>query len=100
MQSYKEYYHERVVKTSLNIEISTMKLVQQRLRKLKLKYFVTYVRALIQKDLRENADLTMSEFLRIESREVKEYLDPPRKYSGFTSGLMKNSFVNNWFRKK
>ena len=91
-----EIYDDTVVKTTVNIDLDMMAGVRERMRQLRLKHFSVYLRALIDHDLKQTQKeiISLSKFLGMEG------IDPPRKYSGFSSGLKRNSWVLKWFQKK
>jgi hypothetical protein len=96
IRSPNEIYEDTIVKTTINIDKDMMLQVKGRMRDLHLKHFSVYMRALIDQDLRSSRKqiISLTDFLGMEPR------DPPRKYSGFTSGLKRSHWVFTWLRKK
>lgn len=125
-----EIYDDRVIKTSLNIKRDVMIQVKKRMRDLDIECFSWYIRALINQDLEALKNVTLSEFMGIkrktqqeqideillrvknnpipESKKIsivempahQDYVDPPRRYSGFIAGQLRNIFVLWWAKKK
>ena len=102
-ESEKEYntiYDDTVVKYTINIPHELYGKITKNAKRQHLNRSVV-IRAILEKAFVDETPVTMAQLLRRE-KEATEiiYVDPPRKYHGFTGGLYRDSFVAGWFKRR
>lgn len=96
---YNEIYDDKIIKYTLNIPIELYRKVSYKTRR-GTRYNgrkSTFIREVLEKAIVNEHPITMAKLRRLEQGEITE---PPKRFSGFISGLLRNNFMWTHWRRK
>jgi hypothetical protein len=93
-------YDDTIVKYTINLPIDLYGRITGKSKRTHVGRSVL-IRAILEDAFVDERPLSMKQLIEREHRAQEiVYIDPPKRYTGFVGGLMRNSFVYSWFRRR